>query len=145
MKSKADDYFEIGPISIARFGKFVEMKNNITPEAHNEVMQKLAEDYQAKKQEIDDCIVELRELIIKCNPVLLLQFAQANMLMSFLGKTSEFQYDFDDINLARLTEYAQSVIVSSPNEYVESNDDPTELFLKIQNKFSSNIFKNKVN
>ena len=137
MKSKADDYFEIGPISIARFGKFVEMKNNITPEAHNEVMQKLAEDYQAKKQEIDDCIVELRELIIKCNPVLLLQFAQANMLMSFLGKTSEFQYDFDDINLARLTEYAQSVIVSSPNEYVESNDDPTELFLKIQNKFSN--------
>lgn len=66
MKSKADDYFEIGPISIARFGKFVEMKNNITPEAYNEMMQKLAEEYQDKKQEIDDCIVELRELIIKC-------------------------------------------------------------------------------
>lgn len=136
MKIKADEYFTAGTISIARFGKFVEMKNNITPEAHNEMMQKLAEDYQAKKQEIDDCIVELRELIIKCNPVLLLQFAQANMLMSFLGKTSEFQYDFDDINLVRLTEYAQSIIVSSPNEYVESNDDPTELFLKIQNKFN---------
>ena len=135
MKIKADEYFTFGPFSVARYGKFVEMKNHITPDTHKEMMQKLVEDYPIKKQEIDDCILELRGLIIKCDPILLLQFAQSNMLMSLYGKTSEFQYGFDDVNLARLTEYAQSIIVSSPNEYVESDDDPTDLFLEIHSKF----------
>lgn len=137
MKIKADEHFTFGPFSVARYGKFVEMKNHITPDAHKEMMQKLVEDYPTKKKEIDDCILELRGLIIKCDPILLLQFAQSNMRMSLYGKTSEFQYGFDDINLARLTEYAQSVIVSSPNEYVDSDDDPTELFLEIQSKFTN--------
>lgn len=137
MNIKADEYFTFGPFSVARYGKFVEMKNHITPNAHKEMMQKLVEDYPIKKQEIDDCILELRGLIIKCNPILLLQFTQSNMLMSLYGKTSEFQYGFDDVNSARLTEYAQSVIVSSPNEYVGNDDDPTDLFLEIQSKFNN--------
>lgn len=135
MKIKPDEFFSLGPFSVARYGKFVETKSNITPEAHKEIMRRLAEDYPAKKQEIDDLILELRGLVVECDPILLLQFTQDNTLMSFLGKTSEFQYDFDDIRMARFTEYIQSIIVSSPNKYIKTDDDPTDIFLNIQRKF----------
>lgn len=45
---------------------------------------------------------------------------------------SEYQLSHDEITNSRLTEYVQSVIVSSENKYKRSRKDPHRLFMSIQ-------------
>ena len=54
-------------------------------------------------------------------------------MVNLLGVHSEFQVSVDDIPIARMTEYIQSVLVSAPNHYVKNNEtDPSEKFFSIQ-------------
>ncbi len=51
MKIKVDEKLTICSVGIARYGKFVDIKN-ITLEVYNEMMQKLAGDYQTKNRKL---------------------------------------------------------------------------------------------
>lgn len=118
--SRPDDYARFGPIEIARFGKEVVMRNNMTDEEHQDYINRLADQYQEIKEKVDQLVSEIRDLIASCNPLTLLQQSYWSMFMSILNKTSEFQYGFEEIIAVRMIDYVQSVLVST--ESVKSND-----------------------
>ena len=132
MNNKPDKYFNNGVIEMAQFGRNIYMRNQITPEQHAKAMLHLREQYPIKKKEIDDLIKIIREKIAKCDPLQLLSFCSDHFLFSNLGISSEFDLSTESMHAARMTEYVQSILVSSENHYVKVEDDPSMTFLEIQ-------------
>ncbi|NLC93474.1 MAG: hypothetical protein GX677_08455 [Treponema sp.] len=133
-KEKPDDYFNNGEFEIARYGKHVSMKNIMSKTQQESYINKLASSYDGIKDEIDKLVIKIREKVTSCDPVLLLSFAADRVFQNMLGKSSEIQSGSDDFGIQRMTEYIQSVLVSSPNKYVVSDEenDSSELFFSIQ-------------
>lgn len=139
--SRPDDYARFGPIEIARFGKEVVMRNNMTEKEHQDYIKRLADQYPEIKDKINRLVHEIRELVASCNPLTLLQISYWNMFMSMLNKTSEFQYGFDDIIAVRMIDYVQSVIVSTePKDSRDERDDMEKwnaVYEKVSELYSS--------
>lgn len=135
MKIKADDYFNNGLLEMARFGKQTIMKNIMTPRQHQEYIKDLKSKYMDLKNEIDRQIAIIRDKVIQCDPVALLSFSADMFLTSLLGVQSEIQVSREEVPTARMTEYIQSILVSSPNNFVDNDEesDPSEMFFSIQN------------
>lgn len=144
-KEKPDDYFNNGEFEIARYGKHVRMKNIMNITQHESYVKRLASSYDGIKDEIDKLVIKIREKVTSCDPVLLLSFAADSVFQSMLGKSSEIQSGSDDFGTQRMTEYIQSVLVSSPNKYVVSDEknDPSELFFSIHEDIDE--LYNKIN
>ena len=134
MKVKADNYFNNGIFEIARFGKHTIMKNVMSKEQHQQYTKKLKSDYSELKGKIDAQILVIRHIVTHCNPIQLLSFSANKFSTSFLGVQSEIQISEQDIPTARMTEYIQSILVSSPNYFVENEalSDPSEIYFSIQ-------------
>jgi hypothetical protein len=130
---KADDYFSNGLFELARFGRHTLIKNTMTPRQHKEYIKTIKSQYIDLKDEINDKVHSLRNKVIHCDPLAILLFSVDMRLLGALGKQSEIQYDREDISISRITEYIQSILVSSPSKY-EKNEkyDPTEAFVSIQ-------------
>lgn len=133
---KPDDYARYGPIEIARFGKEVVMKNNMTEEDHQNYINNLAKEYPEIKSKIDQLVLEIRDLVANCDPLKLLKQSYGNMFMSMLGTTSEFQYGFEEIVAVRMIDYVQSVIVSTNPTKSINDKDNTDGWDKIYEKIS---------
>jgi hypothetical protein len=58
--AKPDDYYRKGSIEVARFGKEVVMRNNMSAEAHSKSFERLTDSYPVIKQEIDHLIADIR-------------------------------------------------------------------------------------
>ena len=134
MNKKPDKYFNNGIIEMAQFGRNIFMRSHITPEQHAKAMLSLREQYPQKKKEIDNLIKSIREKIVKCDPLQLLNFCSDQFLLSNLGISSEFDLSSKSIHVARMTEYVQSVLVSSENKYIKLKDDPSMLFFENQRR-----------
>jgi len=134
MKIKADDYFNNGLFEMARFGKHTIMKNIMTPRQHQQYVETLKSNYMDLKKEIDDLISVIRAKVTQCNPVQLLSYSADMFLTSLLGVHSEIQVSGEDVGTARMTEYIQSILVSSPNNFVDNGgeSDSSEMFFSIQ-------------
>lgn len=134
MKIKADDYFNNGLFEMARFGKQTIMKNIMTPRQHQEYIKDLKSKYVDLKNEIDRQIAIIREKVEQCDPVALLSFSADMFLISLIGVQSEIQVSREEVPTARMTEYIQSIIVSSTNNFVDNNEecDPSKMFFSIQ-------------
>lgn len=134
MKIKADVYFNNGMFEAARFGKHVVMKNTMTPEQHRQYINDLKMNYNTIKNDIDRRVSAIRDEVTRCNPLSLLSFSSDMFLMSSLGIHSEVQLSHENITIGRMTEYIQSILVSSPNNFVNSDNqsDPTQEFSIIQ-------------
>lgn len=134
MKVKADDYFNNGIFEVARFGKINMIKNVMTPEQHRHYVERLKSDYTCLKEKINAQISIIRDKVTHCNPVQLLSFSADMFLMSLFGIQSEIQISKQDIPTARMTEYIQSILVSSPNYFIKDDEvsDPSEMFYSIQ-------------
>lgn len=137
MKIKADDYFNDGIFEMARFGRHIMMKNNMTPEQHQKYTQKLKLDYVELEKKINAKVLTIREKVTHCNPIQLLSFSSDMFLIDMLNIQSEFEVSKQDIPTERMTEYIQSILVSSPNYYiVDEVSDPSEMFYSIQSDIS---------
>lgn len=136
MNSKPDDYYNNGLIEIARFGTDTVLKNNMTEKQQQKTKNRLKKKYTKLKRKIDRYVSSIRNKVVKCDPISLLSFCSDVFLMSNFGISSEFQLSKDNINDARLTEYIQSVIVSSTNKYKPSSKDPSKSFFRIQKDVS---------
>lgn len=112
-RQRPDDYARFGPIEVARFGKEVVIRNNMTEDEHQNYVNYLAEEYPKIKNRIDELVKEIRELVIMYDPLQLLHQSYYNMFLSMLGKPSESQQGFDDMVAVRMIDYIQSVIVST--------------------------------
>lgn len=134
-KAFADDYFNNGQFEMARFGTNVMLKNIMTPIQHSEYINSFANKYDDIKSEIDALVSNLRQKVMLCEPLKLLSFSSDRNLFSMLGKTSEIEMNADDFGTQRMTEYLQSIIVSSPcqNEKSSEATDPSTQFFDIEN------------
>lgn len=127
-----DEYYNNGLIELARTGNVVSLTNVMPREAHTLLSESIASKCDALAKEIRRIVVELRNLIIKEEPLSLLKFCQHCFLASNFGIVSEHQLSSENINDARITEYVQSIIVSSENNYRGQKDgDPTARYLSI--------------
>lgn len=135
-KVKPDDYFNNGIFEIARFGRHTILKNNMSAKEHAEYEKFLKADYPKQILKINSGIKKIREEVSKCDPIQLLSFSADNTLMRFINLFSESEISNDYIN--RSTEYIQSILVSSPQTKIETNDtDPSEKFYQIVNEIDT--------
>lgn len=134
MNKKPDDYFNNGIIEMTRLGTQTVMKNNMNEEQHKKII-KLKRKYPTIKKRICSLIKSLRKNISKCDPVSLLSFSSDMFLTNNLIFSSEFQLSQEFISVSRMTEYIQSVFVSTPLKYKEKNKDPSARFFRIQKDF----------
>ena len=132
MKSKPDDYFNNGIVEMARWGRHMVMKNHMSKEQHQQQMNHWKSSYPSKKREIDSLVASIRERVSKCNPIQLLTFASDMFLMSDIGISSEIEASPEANKISRMTEYVQSILVSTENHYVECDEDPSAEFFALQ-------------
>ncbi len=135
MRNEPDDYFNNGLIEVARFGTQTFMKNNMSASQHENLMKRLRKKYPKIKKNINNLVKSIRKEISKCDPVSLLSFSSDLFLVSNLGVSSEFQLSKDAVFVSRMTEYIQSVFVSTPLNYKQTNRDPSAKFFRIQRDF----------
>lgn len=133
---KPDDYFNNGLFEMARFGTHTIMKNNMDDEQRQKLLNNLKRRYPKLKKKINRLVASIRKQVTTCDPVQLLTFSSDMFLMSNLGITSEIQSSKEDIFISRMTEYIQSILVSSSLRYKKSKKDPTLRFYKIQRKIT---------
>jgi hypothetical protein len=129
LPKKPDDFFQMGPLSFVRYGKYIIAKNQRTPEQQEAFTLKAAERYPYVCKDIDEHVARIRSIVQEFDPLRLLQCAYFKCVQSMLGKTSESEYGRESIILARMLDYVQSVIVSSPGSY------------KADKSFDDNIWK----
>ena len=132
MNIQPDDYFNNGSIEMARFGTNTFLKNNMAESQHKRLRKKLQRKYPKIKKRIDRYVSSLRKQVSKCDPIELLSFASDMFLMSNLGISSEIESSPEDIFVSRMTEYIQSIIVSTPIKHKPSDKDPGFRFFRIQ-------------
>ena len=128
-KARIDEYYNDGIVELLRSGNVTSIKNVMDDSQAAFIMDAIIDNYDETVKRIDDIVKEVRLLIIRQDPLRLLKFCQQQFLMSNLGITSEHQLTHDRILSSRITEYVQSVIVSSESQY-EKNEEysETELF-----------------
>lgn len=132
MNSQPDDYFNSGTTEMARFGTSTVLKNNMSVAQRNRLIKRLQKEYPKIKKKINRHISSIRTQISKCDPVQLLSFSSDMFLMSNLGMSSEIEASSEDIFISRMTEYIQSIIVSTPIKHKPSKKDPSLRFFRIQ-------------
>ncbi|MBE3097317.1 MAG: SEC-C domain-containing protein [Planctomycetes bacterium] len=109
-----DDIIEIGGVTIARHGRLISMQSHRTPEQQRQFESYWVEMYPRVVQEINDRVARIRQVVASHDPLELLRHGFWAMSAAMIGKTSEADYDFADGVAARMVEYVQAVIVSTP-------------------------------
>lgn len=102
---------------MARFGRKVVMKNNLSQVDHEKYTKQLADEYPRVIEKIDGFIKEIVTVIQEHDPLELMLRAYWDMFYAcFLKQTDEPGIAFDDNTAQRTLEYIQSVIVSIPSK-----------------------------
>jgi len=109
---RPDDYFRRGPIEMARFGKLVVTRSNMSKEQFGEVQKKLVERYPQVCQEIDDTVSKIAALVRRLPPDELLKRAYWEMAVRHINKPTEAELKADDAVAVRMIDYVQSIIAS---------------------------------
>lgn len=118
---KPDDYFRHGPIEMARFGKFVVSRSNLSKDQFEEMQNKLVERFPDVCREIDGKISKIVALVRKLPPDELLKRAYLEMAVRHINKKTEVDIGFDEALSMRMIDYIQSVIVSvQPEDEVDT-------------------------
>ena len=129
---KPDEYYQQGPIELARFGNIIATKNNMVEADKEKYIKYLADQYPQFKSEIDALVLKITELVSKCNPLDLLTFLSSMSNFHMIGQLSEFHYTSDMINVMKSVEYIQSILVSTPNTHnAEQENDDSSIYQEI--------------
>lgn len=137
MKAKIDDYFNNGIIEMARIGENIVQRSVLSEKDRKKLIGQITAEEPKIKSEINDLIKTIRENVLKCDPLQLLNYSQMMFHSSILGTTSEFQLmDLDSMAIARTTEYIQSIYIANERRQPEDFDDPSELFFQISSDFN---------
>jgi len=115
---KPDDYFRHGPIEMARFGKFMVTRSNLSKIQFEEMQNKLVERYPEVCREIDGIVTKIAEKIRLLPPDELLKRAYWEMAARHIKIKSEVDVGFEEALSLRMIDYIQSVIASIQPEDV---------------------------
>lgn len=132
MEIKPDDYLNNGLIEIARFGRHTLMKNIMSDKQNQYMLYKLKKKYPVVQRKIQRLIVSIKKQVSKCDPIQLLSFSSDVFLISNLGISSECQLSRENIVSSKMTEYIQSILVSTPLQYKQTKKDPSKRFFHIK-------------
>ena len=128
-----DEYFSSDSFEIGRIGNLVSMTNHLTKEDVKKRNEVLSEQYEVKKEEIDNQITIVIEHIKKCNPLQLLLNATDRGMMNMLNVISEIQIEGQQNFELRAIEYIQSILACCKPEY-NSMDNQEELIQIVLNE-----------
>ena len=143
-KIKPDEYFNNGIFELARFGKHIILKNNMTEKQFQENKAQLKALYRKQLIEINNEIKKIKEAILKCAPLELLSFSANTTLMDFI--TNSYSSEQINNNINRATEYIQSIFVSAPSttnssNYIHSTETFQEIITSIDKLYEMiNVF-----
>src|SRR2546425_8983998 len=119
-----DEIVSRGPLSIARFGRFVLLSNRSTPEEHHAFLLKAAEANKKIYKELAGKLGALQDLIHKYDAVLLLHRAAYMLLPLFMKYRSENEFGLEESLSLPAVEYLQYLVArTEPNS---TDAEPTE-------------------
>ena len=122
---------------MARIGENIVQRSVLSEKDRTKLIGQITAEEPKIKSEINDLIKTIRENVLKCDPLQLLNYSQMMFHSSILGTTSEFQLmDLDSMAIARTTEYIQSIYIANERRQPEDFDDPSELFFQISSDFN---------
>ena len=113
-KIKPDEVFNYGPLSIARYGRYIQFSNNATPEEHAEMLKRASESHKKIIVELEDAVTNLQTTISKYDAVDIMHRAVYMLLPLFLKYQSEFEYSKDENYYLPTIEYLQYLIARTP-------------------------------
>ncbi|RII36774.1 hypothetical protein D2A34_05170 [Clostridium chromiireducens] len=124
-----DESFQLGSMKVSRRGKEISIENEGQSNANEKIIKELANEYDEMINNVNKLVEDIRELVSKCNPLEILEYAYIDFTSSLTGITSEFQLSMENIHRGKELEYIQSVLVSTENKYIknENNDDVEEI------------------
>ena len=134
---KPDEYYNNGTIEIARLGNVIYGRNNATKQQQERLVETLKNEYDALKEKISQKILNIKQEILKCNPLSLLNYSSEMFKIRGLNLGTLFDDNFlvcetDNLPPFIATEYIQSVFVSSPyDDNKTHSESETELYDKI--------------
>lgn len=135
-KIKPDDYYNNGHFELARFGRVVSMRNNMTQEQQKLYIDYLAEHYQEVKDKITCKINKIKDLVSTSNPLSIMNFFVSMSFVSMANMLSENEYTAEQNYTIRAIEYIQSILVSTENYSQVGTDeveDDSEKYFEILN------------
>lgn len=144
--SVPDDYSQFGPLTLARFGRFCVLQNDMTREQRDELLHAYASNRDKVYEEIDSSITEIVSIVARHRPDELLRRAYWEMARRSINVRSESELDQDAVISLRMVDYIQSIIASvtpslSPVEQMQEADWVRlrglvqEVFRRITNEF----------
>jgi hypothetical protein len=111
-RAAPDDYFRKGAFEMARFGKHVVIRNNMTPEQHEQFMKHCADRLPAVTAEIDEHVSAIAEIVASYDPLTILQHSYMVCVFPFIVPSTE--RDGESETGQRLVDYVQSMIAAVP-------------------------------
>lgn len=123
---RPDKHFSGDDFQIARFGANIVVKNKRTPEKQTEHMESLTAQYPAKYESLNQKVTALKKIVSQCDPYSILMYFRSKAIIAELNVFSEVEYSAEDVAIFRAQEYIQSILISTPNEYIPSNPHGTE-------------------
>lgn len=109
-----DDYFRRGPFEMARMGKFVVMRNNMTKEQHEAYLKFHAERLPIVIAEIDAHVRGIVAVVEKFHPLTILQRGYWEEVGPLLMREDHEPETKESVIAQRMVDYVQSVIAAVP-------------------------------
>jgi hypothetical protein len=106
---KADEVFEYGPLTVARFGRYVQFSNEATPEQQAEMLKRTKEAHQDTLKELEIEAPALQALVRKYDAVELMHRAAYELLPLFMKHRTESEYTPEETYSLPTVEYIQYV------------------------------------
>ncbi|MHC4437016.1 MAG: hypothetical protein ACYS3S_06635, partial [Planctomycetota bacterium] len=113
----AEEVFQQGGITLARYGRFVMIRNEMTPSQHKKFKAQMAQKFPEYCKEIDELVLKIRDQVRSFDPLTLLQCGYFNLVQKVVGKRSESEYGQEETYALRMLDYVQSIIASTPGPY----------------------------
>ncbi|MGV7096839.1 YecA family protein [Desulfovibrio sp. QI0434] len=119
IQRKPDDYFHFGPIELARFGKEVVCKNNMSKEEVEQYQKATAEKHPGVCEKIDSKIQKIVKIVSTLPPLELLKQAHWKYVGTSIGLYGDAN-DKDAALALRMIDYIQSIVASTkPAEKIQ--------------------------
>ncbi len=112
-KVKADEVYQLGPLTISRYGRFVEFKNEMTAEQMNTLKDSLPATNKEIVQQLEKEVLGLQKIITGYDPLELLWAAANECIPAFIRHRSESEFSHDEVLNLPALEYVQYLIARS--------------------------------
>ncbi len=126
-----DEGFSAGPLQMARYGKYVVSKASWRPGEFDEYQRRFADGYSEIVKKIDGAIAEASALVATLNPLRVLHRAWGERSAAHMLVDSEVDVHQEHALAARMLDYVQSLVASTPPKSTESDEVTDEAWANL--------------